>query len=70
MIPQIVNSDIAAPCAPLALFSAKDKKIVRLFMFSNIIKVYMIITISLEGVDTYKEIKNPFHSITPCLPCF
>lgn len=30
----------------------------------------MIKTISLEGVDTDKKNRDPFHSLAPCLPCF
>jgi len=39
-----------------SLFFEKTKKIVRIFLFSNIIKVYMIKTISiLEGVDNDED---------------
>jgi len=40
------------------LFFKKTKKIVRIFLFPNIIKVYMIKTISLlEGVDNDEDEK-------------
>jgi hypothetical protein len=54
-----------------SLFSKITKKIVRIFLFPNIIKVYMIKTISLlEGVDNNQADKKPVHSVTLCLPFF